>query len=154
MALGGNLTLHGDYRVATTRRRSRSPSPETPSPPACWSAVHRLGRQRADWQAAGAQQRVRQGRQRDRHRHPQHRLATELVPTGGGASSAQHVILTTEEPTASVVAPGLIDFGAAFTAYNERSQAMADCPNNVTLPTDANGTTAQRAVRKPDHRLI
>ena len=63
---------------------------------------------------------------------------TQLVPTGAGAGSAKQLILTTQQPTNSVVASGLIDFDAAFAAYKQRSDAMAACPDTIAL-TDANG---------------
>jgi choice-of-anchor A domain-containing protein len=65
---------------------------------------------------------------------------TQLVPTGKAIDNPQRVELTTVEPATSVVKPGLIDFDRAFTAYDQRSADMANCPDTV-IPTEANDVT-------------
>jgi choice-of-anchor A domain-containing protein len=65
---------------------------------------------------------------------------TELVPTGASAGSAKRLSLTTTQSATSIKQSGLIDFGAAFAAYDVRSDEMARCPDTVIM-TDANGAT-------------
>ncbi len=65
---------------------------------------------------------------------------TQLVPTGAGAGSTPSLSLSTTQSAASIEQSGLVDFNTAFTAYDQRSTAMASCSNNVTM-TNANGNT-------------
>jgi choice-of-anchor A domain-containing protein len=140
MAVGGDLLLHGDYRIANhpPTHPYTVPGDAQPTGLVVGGAI--------DWahSASGGKLQMLSstyvkigtsaGSDVINTGSP-----TELVPSGAGAGSAAHVILTTEQPTASIVAPGLIDFDSAFTAYRARSTAMAACPDTVT-PTDAQGT--------------
>jgi choice-of-anchor A domain-containing protein len=58
---------------------------------------------------------------------------THVVPSTGTYDATPRIELTTQQPTDSVAATGLMDFTSLFSSYRDRAQSIADCADNVTL---------------------
>lgn len=137
MALGGNLTLGDNYRVAN------HPPPHPFVAPGDTQPTGLLIGGRIDWAGSadtgqlqvlsGAYVKLGDATGTD----VLGTGLTELVPTGAAAGSTKRLSLTTAQSAASIKQSGLIDFAAAFEAYDARSDEMARCPDTVIM-TDAN----------------
>jgi choice-of-anchor A domain-containing protein len=139
IALGGDLLLHGDYRVSNYPPSHPFVVDGDAEPTGLliggkidWANSSPTGKLQVLSQAY-----VKLGNQSGTDILDPTTL-TDLVPNGSASDSPKHVILTTDEPEAAVVKSGLIDFDTAFANYEQRSAEMAACDSNV-VPTDANG---------------
>jgi choice-of-anchor A domain-containing protein/fimbrial isopeptide formation D2 family protein len=138
MALGGNLTIGGNYNVANHPPTHAFTAPGETTP------VGLLIGGDINWAGSSGQLKALSNtyiKLGDAAGTSVLGAApTQLVPTGAGAGSTPSLALSTTQSATSIEQSGLIDFNAAFTAYDQRSTAMAGCPNNVTM-TNANGNT-------------
>lgn len=137
MALGGNLTLGDNYRVANHPPTHPFVAPGDTQPTGLligggidWAGSAATGQLQV---LSSAYVKLGDATGTD----VLATAPTKLVPTGAGASSGKALSLTTTQSATSIKQSGLIDFAAAFEAYDARSDEMARCPDTVIM-TDAN----------------
>lgn len=138
MALGGNLTLGDNYRVANhpPTHPFTAPGDAQPTGLLIGGGINWVGSAATGQLQVLSSTYVKLGNAAGTD--VVNNGLTELVPTGAGSGSAKRVSLTTTQSTTSIEQSGLIDFDSAFAAYGTRSDAMANCPDTVVM-TNANG---------------
>lgn len=145
VALGGNLTIGGDYQVAGNDVGTFTVGTDArPSALVIGGNIDFAGSNQAARLSVLDDAYVKVGdltgalvRDTDDNNTPG--VDTRIVRSGALYASTPRVDLTIAQPVASVGPASPIDFGAAFTEFRSDSSTLARCTENVTL-TDAAGT--------------